>query len=218
MPPAIPPYPSAPYNVGTYYATATFTSNDSRYGNATATATIVINPIAPTIVINGGPFSYAGTPVPAMATAINIDGVTPVPGTFSFTYNGSPTPPSLPGTYNVVAIFTVDSSIYDYTSTTASGTLTIVPATPAIVINGGPFSYTGAPQPVTATAYAIDGATPLNGSFQFTYDGSTTVPSFPGTYQVAADFTIDPASTSSNLYLATRHGHRFARRFCWTAR
>ena len=65
VPPAIPPYPSAPYNVGTYYATATFTSDDSRYGNATATTTIVINPIAATIVVNGGPFSYTGSTVPA---------------------------------------------------------------------------------------------------------------------------------------------------------
>ncbi len=166
VPPAIQPYQAAPYGVGTYLVTATFTSGDSRYGNATATTTIVINPIAPTIVIDDGPFGNTGAPQAASATAVNIDGVTPVPGTFSFTYNGSPTVPSLPGTYAVVADFTVDSAIHDYTNATATGTMTILPdgavtiqsgtvqggiegpvsvvkTGPGVATLGGPNSYTG---------------------------------------------------------------------------
>ena len=54
--------------------------------------------------------------------------MTPIDGTFSFTYDGSPTPP-LPGTYTVVASFTAgpapNSTIYNYANATVTVPLVI---------------------------------------------------------------------------------------------
>ena len=118
--------PTAPTNAGTYAVTATFTSADPSYASAAATSSLTINPATPTITVNGGPFNYDGTPQAATATAAGVDGVTPVAGTLSFTYNGSSTPPTAAGTYSVTATFT--SADPDYANATATGSLTINPA------------------------------------------------------------------------------------------
>jgi autotransporter-associated beta strand protein len=176
--------------------TATFQAVNSL---GTATASFTFNIIArPTVVITGGTFTYDGNTHAATAVAYGVDGVTPINGTFSFTYapqqyptSASTAPYAEVGTYIVSATFY--SSDPNYGGATASGTLiNIVPATPTIVIDSGPFGYTGTQQPTTATAYGVDGVTPVNGTFSFTYNGSTTPPTAPGTYWVVASFTPTP--------------------------
>ena len=54
--------------------------------------------------------------------------MTPVAGSFAFTYNGSTTPPTAAGTYAVVATFT--SADPSYANATVTTTETINPATP----------------------------------------------------------------------------------------
>jgi hypothetical protein len=95
----------------------------------------------PTVTVSGGPFTYDGNAHAVAATAIGTDGVTPVAGSFAFTYNGSATPPTAAGTYAVAATFT--SSDPSYASVTATGTLTINQATPTITVSDGPFNYDG---------------------------------------------------------------------------
>ena len=51
------------------------------------------------------------------------DGVTQIDGSFSFTYNGSPMPPTNAGAYNLVAKFT--SNDPNYVNTIATGTMYI---------------------------------------------------------------------------------------------
>jgi hypothetical protein len=152
----------------------------------------------PTVTLSDGPFTYDGNAHAASATAIGADGVTPLAGSFAFTYNGDPTPPTAAGTYAVTATFT--SADPSYANATATDTLIINPATPTINVNSGPFDYDGNPHAATATAVGVDGVTPVDGSFQITYNGDPTVPTGPGLYTVAAAFTSnDPNYTSPTV-------------------
>jgi autotransporter-associated beta strand protein len=175
---------------------ATFKATNST-GSATATFSFTV--IArPTLVVTGGTFTFDGSVHPATAVAYASDGVTPVPGYYSFTYSPvqyptavSTAPYAESGSYIVHATFT--SSDPNYGEATGASTITISPATPTITIFGGPFSYDGNPHAATAAALGVDGVSPVNGTFEFTYDGSATVPSLPGTYQVQASFTVSPS-------------------------
>jgi len=154
----------------------------------------------PTVTVSAGPFTYDGTAHAATATAVGVDGVTPVAGSFAFTYNGASTPPTAAGTYSLVTTFT--SADPSYSNATVDSTLTINPATPTITVNSGPFNYDGNPHGATATAVGVDGVTPVDGSFSFTYNGDPTVPTptGPGLYTVAATFTSnDPNYTSPTV-------------------
>src|SRR5207253_7058363 len=79
---------------------------------------VTVNGLTPT----GEMPIYDGTPKTATATATGLGGLT-IAGTFTFTYNGSVTAPTLPGTYAVVASFT--SANPNYANTSGTGALTI---------------------------------------------------------------------------------------------
>ncbi len=119
--------PDAPIDPGTYSVVATFTSNDPNYTNGTATSTIIITPAAPVVTVTGGTFPFNFNPHPATATAVGVDGSTPVAGSFSFTYNGSASPPVNAGSYAVVATFT--SSDFRYLNASGTATITIPDST-----------------------------------------------------------------------------------------
>ncbi|MFI5378675.1 MAG: MBG domain-containing protein [Tepidisphaerales bacterium] len=190
--------PQPPTVPGTYSVVASFTSNDPAYGNAIGNTSITINPATPTVVFSGGAFALDGLPHSATAAALGVDYLTPVAGALTFTYNGSPTPPSAAGTYSVLAAFT--SSDPSYTNATGAGTITIgaSAALPTLTVFGGTDTYDGSTHAATATAVASDGVTPVAGAFTYTYNGSPTPPSAPGVYAVLANFTSgDPAYASS---------------------
>jgi hypothetical protein len=181
----------------------TFAASNSA-GSSNYTFYYNILALNPTITLNDGPFTYDGNTHAASATAIGVNGVTPVAGNFAITYNGSATPPSAAGTYSVAATFT--SADPAYASEVVTSSLTINPAEPAITVVGGPFSYDGSPHGSTATAVGVDGVTPVSGSFQLTYNGNAMPPTGPGLFTVAAAFTgADPnyasSSVSSNLFI-----------------
>jgi autotransporter-associated beta strand protein len=177
------------------YVTATFqATNIAGSVSVPITFHVLAHPI---LVVTGGTFTFDGQTHSAAAVAYARDGVTPLSGTVAFTYSPvlyptaqSTAPYAESGSYIATATFT--SSDANYGGATGTASINIVPANPTIVIDGGPFGYTGTPQSATAAAYGIDGVTPLDGSFQFTYDGSSTTPSLPGTYTVAASFTLMP--------------------------
>ena len=83
----------------------------------------------PAVTVTGGTYTYDGNAHPATATAVGVDGHTPVNGTFSFTYTlaGNSTAPTNAGTYAVTANFT--SSDPNYSNATGSGSITISSAT-----------------------------------------------------------------------------------------
>jgi hypothetical protein len=192
------------FPVGT--TTVTAVASD-RYGNYTAgtfTVQVDLFPALPSVTVSAGPFTYNGNPQAVTATAVGTDGVTPVAGSFAFTYNGSTTPPTDAGSYAVTATFT--SADPSYASATVTTTETINPAAPTITVNSGPFNYDGVTQQAaTATAVGVDGVTPVSGAFTYTYYDSTgaqlaTPPIGPGLFTVSAAFTSsDPNYTSPTV-------------------
>ena len=180
---------TVPITAGTYAVSATFTSSDPDYANATATGSLTINPAAPIITVNSGPFDYDGNAHAATATAVGVDGVTPVDGTFQFTYNSDTTAPTGPGLYTVVTTFT--SNDPNYATTTASSNLiinSIGTQTPSLSLVDGSSPYDGNAHADTANAVGTDGVTPVAGSFIITYNGSPTAPTQAGSYDVVATF------------------------------
>ncbi|MDQ6800107.1 MAG: Ig-like domain repeat protein, partial [Acidobacteriota bacterium] len=104
----------------------TFAGN-LNYAPASGTASVIINPALPIVTVNGLTLTgevpiYDATPKTASAKATGIGGVA-VAGSFTFAYNGSPIPPTLPGTYGVIATFV--SANANYANTTGTGMLTI---------------------------------------------------------------------------------------------
>ena len=176
----------------------TFAATNPAGTSTLSSFVFVVSANPPTVTIKDGPFTYNGNPQAASATAIGVDGVTPVSGSFAFTYNGSPTPPTVAGTYSVTATFT--SADPFYSNEVVTGSLTINPATPTVTVNSGPFNYDGNAHGATATAVGVDGVTPVAGSFQFTYDGGSTPPSAAGLHTVTTAFTSsDPNYTSPSV-------------------
>jgi hypothetical protein len=158
-------YPTAhstsPYaESGSYIAFAYFTSTDPNYGSAVGTGPLTIVPTAPTVIINDGVFGFDGFSHPATATAVGLDGVTPIDGTFTFTYNGSADEPTAPGTYAVLATFT--SNVSDYANTVASGTIVVgTQSAPSTTITVG-----------TTETYTLSG-TPTGGGLTHVINNST---------------------------------------------
>jgi N-acetylneuraminic acid mutarotase len=138
---------SLPTQVGTYAVVASFTSRDSNYSGSVATGTLTITPTSPILSLQAGNVAYDGTAHAVTATALGVDGVTPVTGSLTIYYNGSLTAPSAPGTYAVEAIFNSSDPNNDYTGLIAMDTLTITPAhlvisAPASAVPGTPFNLT----------------------------------------------------------------------------
>jgi hypothetical protein len=140
--------PGTPTNAGFYTFTEYFTSLDPNYASGTFGYSFAIYAATPTVTVTGGPFTYNGQGQAPTATAVGIDGVTPVPGTASFTYNGSSSTPVIAGTYAVVATFSPTD--HNYSSATGSGTLVINKATPA-------FSNLASPTVVGASTVTLSG-------------------------------------------------------------
>jgi hypothetical protein len=163
--------------VGTYSSTCSGASA-SNYTISYASGSVIVNAALPTVAAVGGTFPYNGNPEPASATAVGIDGTTPVSGAFYITYTGtgstaystSTTPPTNVGTYSVGVLFTSANS--NYTNGTTSTTIVISPATALVVVtsSANPSTF-GAPVSFTATVSSAAG-TPT-GTVNFAVDGAT---------------------------------------------
>jgi hypothetical protein len=203
-----------PAAVGNYGVRLTVTDED-RF-SVSRTATEAVANVAPTVSVSDVGGAYNGNPFSASATAVGLDGTTPVAGSFSFAYyagssaSGTPSAiaPTNPGTYTVVATFT--SSDPNYGNGTAQTTFTINPATttpttPTVSVSAAGGTYNGKPFPASGTAVGVDGKTPVAGSFTFAYYAgssasgtpSATAPSNAGTYTVVATFTSSDANYSN---------------------
>jgi large repetitive protein len=188
-------------DVGTF--TATFTATNS-LGSAT-TASLAVHVLAlPTVVVTGGAFAFDGSTHSATAVAYGSDGVTPLAGTFSFLYAPSFYPTALStapyaesGSYIVQATYT--SSDPNYGNAVGTGSVVIAPAVPTLMVNDGAFVFDGTSHGATAIAVGIDGVTPISGTFQFTYGGSSAEPTAAGTYPVVATFVSSESDYSGAI-------------------
>ncbi len=204
-----------PVNAGTYDVTVDFTSNDPNYVSTSTTGSITIQSATPSVGLgNDGQweFTYNGQPQSVVGSAVGIDGLTPIDGTFTYEYYneygsntqlfGPPLPgaPTDAGFYTFIEYFT--SADPNYSDGSFSWDLWINPAEPTVTINSGPFTYNGT-TPSVVSAVGIDGATPVAGSVTYiTYNGSTKTPTTAGTYDVFAEFS----SSDPNYYSATAEG------------
>ncbi|MEI8196634.1 MAG: kelch repeat-containing protein, partial [Phycisphaerae bacterium] len=154
-------------------------------------------PVVPNVQFNILSYLYNAQPQGAAVSVVGTDGITPVSGNLTLTYNGSATLPQAVGTYHVLATFT--STDPGYVNTQAQAQLQIFPATPTLTLTGGgTITYDGQPHGVTASALGVDHTTPVNGSYAYTYNGLTTVPVNPGTYTAVANFSsADPNYTNA---------------------
>src|SRR5262249_26696023 len=145
---------TAPINAGTYDVEVTFISDDPNYLSTSITSSITILPATPSVGLdNGGQweFTYNGSPQSVVGSAAGIDGVTPVAGSFSYTYydyyypytqlSGAPTNA---GYYSFTEYFT--SQDPNYSDGSFSWQMIIDPTTPTVTVSGGPLTYNGTSQ------------------------------------------------------------------------
>src|SRR5262249_53151652 len=78
----------------------TFSATNS-VGTSTNTFTFFVSALTPTLSLGPTTATFDGQPHQVAVAVKGTDGVTPVPGTVSFTYAGSTTPPTAAGTYPV---------------------------------------------------------------------------------------------------------------------
>ena len=179
---------AAPVAAGSHAVVATVTDGNYR---GSASGTLVIAKAAGTVTLGGLSQAYTGSPVAATATTVP-------PGLgVAFTYDGSPTPPTALGSYAVLASL----SDADYQGS-ASGTLVIARAAGTVILGGLSQAYTGSPVAATATTV------PPGLAVTFTYNGSATAPTAPGSYAVLAslaDATYQ-GSASGTLVIAKAAG------------
>lgn len=167
---------SAPINVSDTPCTASYTySGDTNHLGSTDTTEINIQAKATTIQISDLSFTYDGS---SKSVTVTTD---PVGLSHTVTYEGSSTPPSAVGSYNVIATITDQN----YSGSDAD-TLVISKATAGITLNGLTQTFDGSPKPVSATT------SPLGLTVNYTYEGSATAPTDAGSYAVVA--TIDDAN------------------------
>jgi len=192
---------------------ATFTSAASEVGLVsvtfqatnsvgTATETVYFNVIhTPTITVNGGTFTYDGTSHAAAAGAFAVDGVTPVSGTFAYTYNGSTTAPTGPGTYAVVATFT--SSDPSYASATGTGSLTINKATPVFSSLASPVITVGTAFTTLSGNLAAGSVFPTGDTVSITFHSVTKTATVDTSGNFSVIFATATLRVSSAPYLIT---------------
>ena len=164
--------PTAAGSLLSFSVTATDTLSGSQ---VTQGYTLSIAQGAANVTLGGMSQTYTGSALPATATT------TPSGLTVVFTYNGSSTVPTVPGTYAVVG--TIND--LNYTGT-ATGTMIISKAVGSVTLGGMSQTYTGSPLAATATT------TPSSLNVSFTYNGSATLPTAAGEYTVVG--TINDAN------------------------
>ena len=180
--------PGTPTNAGSYTFIEYFTSLDPNYASGTFSYSFAIYAATPTVTLTGGPFTYNGQGQAPTVTAVGIDGVTPVAGTTSFTYNGSSSTPVLPGTYAVVATFTPTDP--NYSSASASGTLVINKATPSFSNLSSPKVNVGTSTVTLSGHIGAGSASPGGDDVAITLNGVTQPVAVSSSGTFSASFNI----------------------------
>ncbi len=177
---------------GAQTLTANFTPTDTKdYSSATASTIItVVNSTTPLITWQQPANVTAGTPL----SSAQLNATANVPGTFTYT------PPAgtvlQAGTQTLTANFT-PTDAKDYSSTSASTTITVTPNTPVITW----------PQPANATAGTALSSAQLNatanvpGTFTYTPPAGTVLQA--GTQTLTANFTPTDAKDYSSASAST---------------
>ncbi|MEI6666710.1 MAG: MBG domain-containing protein [Acidobacteriota bacterium] len=165
-----------PTAAGQYGVIVNIAPNNPTY-QGTATGTLNISPATASVVLGNTSQLYDGTPKSVTVTTTP----TSLAAGVSVTYGGLPTAPIAAGPYAVVA--TVNDPNY---VGSASGTLTITPASAVLTVGGlAGQVYDGMPKTVTVTT------APPGVAFSVAYTGNSAVPVYAGNYPFVVTVT-DP--------------------------
>ena len=171
-------------------------AGDADHEPRSVTATVTINKATPSVVFSGLlTFTYDGQPHGVTASLQGVGGT--VIATLPVTYDGASEAPVNAGLYTASATFEGDAN---YQSTSASATVRINAATPAVVVSGGPFTYDAQPHGATVSVTGVGGEV-LEIPAVFTYDGAADLPVNAGSYVVSAS-----VGASGNYAAATASG------------
>jgi hypothetical protein len=170
-----------PANAGTYSVSASFTSTDGSYTDATGTGSLVIAKAAPTVTVTcPAGVVFDSTPHACTDAASGVGSVT-VAGSSALTYDGG-SAPTTGGTYKVSASFT--SSDSNYSDSTGIGSLTIAKASQTITFGalatktlGDPdFAVSATTSSILAVSFSATGNCTVAGStVHLTGGGSCTI-------------------------------------------
>jgi hypothetical protein len=145
--------------------------------------------------VGGGPYTYNGSGQAAVVSVVGVDGVTPVAGTTTVTYNGSSSLPVVAGTYAVVATFA--SSDPNYYGTSGSGTLVINKATPAFSNLASPAVNVGTATVTLSGHIAAGSVAPGGDDVAITLNGVTQPVSVSSSGNFSANFSIQGLAAGS---------------------
>jgi len=152
------------------------------YPAAVTPHTFTVSSLSGTVVITPSDLirTYDGTPKPVTATT------SPAGLAVTFSYDGSATPPTNVGSYQVVA--TIDDPVHQGST---RGTLAIGKASGTVTLGSLSQTYNGTPRSATATTV------PAGGTVLITYLGSAGAPANAGSYPVDATISDPNFQTSS---------------------
>jgi hypothetical protein len=204
--PALSTTANASSGAGQYPITvATGTLTASNYDFLYVPGMLTISKAAATVMLGGLSQTYTGSPLSATATT------SPAGLNVSFTYNGSPTPPTAPGSYSVVG--TVNDPNYQGSATStmsigdANATINVTPYN--ATYNGHPYTAIGTATGVGSVSLAGLNLSSTTHTAAGTYTDSWTFTDVTGDYNnasgtvtdkiIAAPLTIT-ASSPSMIY------------------
>lgn len=170
--------PSA-IDAGTYTAVATYAATPF-YNEVSASATVTITRVAPTVTVNNATVIYNGLERSSTGTVKGINGETL--GVPTFTY--APGTPINAGMYIATGSY---AGNINYIAGSSTGSLKIDAATPIVTVTDVSATFDGASHPATATVTGVNGET--FGAASIVYDGVPAAPINAGVYVVKADFT-----------------------------
>jgi DNA-binding beta-propeller fold protein YncE len=196
------PHDGARLDAGDYTIQIHFTPDDTvDYFDADAAVGLRVLKATPRMTVAPLNVTYDGRAHDTSATAIGVLDEPLAP--LSITYNGSAAAPTMPGTYTVEAAFAGSNN---YLAGVATATLVIHKAVPTIELTAAGSVYDGQPHGATASVRGVNGEDlqPI----AVTYNGSTTVPTAAGTYEVVASFAgsdaYDVATATATLVISRR--------------
>ena len=176
--------PASEVAAGNYPVTGTFASADPNYvsgGSAQGTLKLDLAVQSPTVICPG-PITYDGN-----AHGCVIGG--------GFGVCGSAVVTNVPGSAALALGCTGDSN---HSAWSGAGSIVINPAAPALTVICNPVTANGSPQACSpgGSSAGIGGVT-VAGSWTYTYNGATPVPSLAGSYPVAGTFLSGDSNYSS---------------------
>jgi hypothetical protein len=181
-----------PTNSGTYNVVATVANPNYVSATPSATATVVVTPAPVTVTVASVSAVYDGNPHPVVPVT------SPAGVAMNVTYNGSLTPPTNSGTYNVAAMVANPNYISNPLSATARvvispGTAVITWAKPAAITSTTALSATQLNATSTLPGKLV--YTPAAGTFLKVGNGQTLsvtfTPNDPNSPKVTATTTLD---------------------------